>query len=95
MTGAKVWKLSPMDLQSYNLWDGYTRARDEMFAASDTPWAPGYVARSDDKRRARLNIIAHLLSKVKYKKVVHETGSCRSAKRAKNIRLPTTRLVYR
>jgi polyphosphate kinase 2 len=70
--GRKIWKLSPMDLQSYNRWDEYTRARDEMFAASDTPWAPWYVARSDDKKRARLNIIAHLLSKVKYKKVVHE-----------------------
>jgi polyphosphate kinase 2 len=67
--GRKIWKLSPMDLQSYNRWDEYTRARDEMFAASDTPWAPWHVARSDDKRRARLNIIAHLLSKVKYKKV--------------------------
>jgi polyphosphate kinase 2 len=67
--GRKIWKLSPMDLQSYNRWDEYTRARDEMFAASDTPWAPWYVARSDDKRRARLNIITHLLSKVKYKKV--------------------------
>jgi polyphosphate kinase len=70
--GRKIWKLSPMDLQSYNRWDEYTRARDEMFAASDTPWAPWYVARSDDKRRARLNIIAHLLSKVKYKKVSHD-----------------------
>ena len=70
--GRKVWKLSPMDLQSYNRWDEYTRARDEMFAASDTPWAPWYVARSDDKRRARLNIIAHLLSKVKYKKVFRD-----------------------
>ena len=70
--GRKIWKLSPMDLQSYNRWDEYTRARDEMFAASDTPWASWYVAKSDDKRRARLNIIAHFLSKVKYKKVVHE-----------------------
>jgi polyphosphate kinase len=70
--GRKIWKLSPMDLQSYNHWDEYTRARDEMFAATDTPWAPWYVARSDDKRRARLNIIAHLLSKVKYKKVSHD-----------------------
>ena len=70
--GRKIWKLSPMDLESYDRWDDYTRARDEMFAATDTPWAPWYVARSDDKRRARLNIIAHLLSKVKYKKVSHD-----------------------
>ena len=70
--GRKIWKLSPMDLKSYDRWDEYTRARDEMFAASDTPWAPWCVARSDDKKRARLNIIAHLLSKVPYKKVSHD-----------------------
>jgi polyphosphate kinase len=70
--GRKIWKLSPMDLQSYDRWDDYSRARDEMFAATDTPWAPWYVAISDDKRRARLNIITHLLSKVPYKKVPRE-----------------------
>ncbi len=70
--GRKIWKLSPMDLQSYDRWDDYTRARDEMFAASDTAWAPWYVAISDDKRRARLNIITHLLSRVPYKKVPRE-----------------------
>ena len=70
--GRKIWKLSPMDLQSYDRWDDYTRARDEMFAASDTAWAPWYVARSDDKRRARLNIITHLLSKIPYKKLPRE-----------------------
>ena len=65
----KVWKLSPMDLKSYTRWDDYTRARDAMFAATDTAWAPWYVAYSDDKRRARLSIISHLLSKVRYKSV--------------------------
>jgi len=70
--GRKIWKLSPMDLQSYDRWDDYTRARDEMFAASDTAWAPWYVAKSDDKRRARLNIITHLLSKIPYKKLPRE-----------------------
>ncbi|HEX2768595.1 MAG TPA: polyphosphate kinase 2 [Geobacteraceae bacterium] len=65
--GRKIWKLSPMDLQSYSRWHDYTKARDEMFAASDTPWAPWYVAKSDDKNRARLNIIAHLLSSIPYK----------------------------
>ena len=64
--GRKTWKLSPMDIDSYTRWDDYTRARDEMFAQTDTPWAPWYVAHSDDKRRARLNIISHLLSKVPY-----------------------------
>ena len=62
----KVWKLSDMDLKSYARWDDYSRARDEMFAASDTPWAPWYVAHSDDKKRARLNIITHLLSVIPY-----------------------------
>ena len=55
--GRKIWKLSPMDLKSYSRWYDYSRARDEMFAATDTAWAPWYVVRSDDKRRARLNII--------------------------------------
>jgi len=64
--GRKTWKLSPMDLKSYSRWHDYSRARDEMFAASDTAWAPWYVAHSDDKRRARLNIISHLLSKIDY-----------------------------
>jgi polyphosphate kinase len=64
--GRKIWKLSPMDLKSYSRWYDYSRARDEMFTATDTSWAPWYVARSDDKRRARLNIITHLLSKIDY-----------------------------
>ncbi|HTP67061.1 MAG TPA: polyphosphate kinase 2 [Geobacteraceae bacterium] len=70
--GRKIWKLSPMDLSSYSRWDDYTRARDEMFAATDTPWAPWYVARSDDKKRARLNVITHLLGKVPYKDAPRE-----------------------
>jgi len=64
--GRKIWKLSPMDLRSYSRWDDYTKARDEMFAASDTPWAPWHVARSDDKKRARLNIITHFLGRIPY-----------------------------
>jgi polyphosphate kinase 2 len=62
----KIWKLSPMDLKSYSRWYDYSRARDDMFKATDTPWAPWIVVRSDDKKRARLNIIAHLLSQVPY-----------------------------
>ena len=65
----KVWKLSPMDLQSYSRWYDYSRARDLMFAATDTEWAPWYVAQSDDKKRARLSIISHILSKIPYEKV--------------------------
>jgi polyphosphate kinase 2 len=62
----KVWKLSDMDLKSYGRWYDYSRARDAMFAATDTPWAPWFVADTDDKKRARLNIISHLLSRVPY-----------------------------
>ena len=70
--GRKIWKLSPMDLKSYTRWDDYTKARDDMFKAADTAWAPWYVARSDDKRRARLNVIEHILSQIPYKDVPHE-----------------------
>ena len=63
----KTWKLSDLDLKSYRRWYDYSRARDAMFAATDTDWAPWYLAHSDDKRRARLNIISHLLSQVPYK----------------------------
>ena len=65
--GRKTWKLSPMDLKSYDRWDDYTKARDEMFAATDSDWAPWFVARSEDKKRVRLNVINHLLEKVPYK----------------------------
>jgi polyphosphate kinase 2 (PPK2 family) len=68
----KVWKLTSMDLKSYSRWYDYSRARDEMFEATDTNFAPWYVARSDDKRRARLNIINHLLGKIPYKKTPRE-----------------------
>jgi polyphosphate kinase len=70
--GRKIWKLSPMDLESYKRWYDYSRARDEMIAATDTPWAPWFVARSDDKKRARLNIISHLLSQIPYKDLPRE-----------------------
>jgi polyphosphate kinase 2 len=65
--GRKIWKLSPMDLKSYDRWDDYTRARDEMFKATDSSWAPWFVARSEDKKRVRLNVISHLLKQVPYK----------------------------
>jgi polyphosphate kinase 2 (PPK2 family) len=70
--GRKIWKLSPMDLKSYSRWYEYSRARDEMFAATDTDFAPWYVARTDDKRRGRLNIISHLLSKIPFKEAPRE-----------------------
>jgi polyphosphate kinase len=68
----KTWKLTPMDLRSYSRWYDYSRARDDMFDKSDTAWAPWYVAKSDDKKRARLDIIGHILSKIPYKKAKAE-----------------------
>lgn len=70
--GRKTWKLSPMDLKSYSCWYDYSRARDDMFRATDTGYAPWYVVPSDEKRRARLNLISHLLSMVPYKKLPEE-----------------------
>jgi polyphosphate kinase len=64
----RQWKLSPMDLESYARWYEYSRARDMMLAATDTAHAPWYLVRSDDKKRARLNCIAHLLSLIPYEK---------------------------
>jgi len=68
----KQWKLSPMDLKSWSRWYDYSRARDEMFKATDTRYAPWYIVRSDDKKRARLNCIDHLLSQFPYEDVPHE-----------------------
>jgi polyphosphate kinase 2 len=65
----RQWKLSPMDLPSRERWYEYSHARDKMLDATDTKHAPWYVVRSDDKRRARLNVIAHILRQVPYKKV--------------------------
>ena len=62
----KTWKLSPMDLKSYSKWYDYSRARDAMFEATDTAWAPWFVANNDVKKRGRLNIISHLLTQVPY-----------------------------
>jgi polyphosphate kinase 2 len=63
----KIWKLSGMDLLSYSRWFDYSRARDDMFAATDTDFAPWHVAQTDNKRRGRLNIITHLLGQIPYK----------------------------
>jgi len=70
--GRKIWKLSPMDLKSYSRWFDYSRARDEMFSATDKEFAPWYVAHSDDKRRARLNVIKHLLEHIPYEELPRE-----------------------
>ena len=70
--GRKIWKLSPMDLESHRRWYDYSRARDEMLLATDTSYAPWYVVNADDKRRARLNCISHLLSLIPYKEIEQE-----------------------
>jgi len=80
----RQWKLSPMDLPSRRRWYDYSRARDIMLKKTDTRVAPWYIVRSDDKRTARLNTIAHVLSLIPYKKVPHEkiTLPSRSSKGA-------------
>ncbi|MGN7738510.1 polyphosphate kinase 2 [Pseudomonas sp. 22526] len=70
--GRKIWKLTAMDLKSYSRWYDYSRARDEMFKATDTEHGPWLVANSNDKRRARLNILSDLLSRIPYKEVPRE-----------------------
>src|SRR5512137_1182950 len=81
--GRKTWKLLPMDLKSYDRWDDYTRARDEMFAATDVSWAPWFVARSEDKKRVRLNVISHLPGHVPYKDIA-----------AKKVKLPDRKIGH-
>lgn len=68
----RQWKLSPMDLPSRSKWFEYSRARDQMLKATDTKWAPWYILRSDDKKRARLNCIRHILKLIPYKKLPRE-----------------------
>jgi polyphosphate kinase 2 len=68
----KIWKLTGMDLKSYSRWYDYSRARDEMFAATDTGFAPWFVVESNDKKRARLNLISHLLGRIPYEEPPRE-----------------------
>ena len=68
----RQWKLSPMDLESFRRWYDYSRARDRMFEATDTKHAPWHLVRSDDKRKARLNCISHLLNMIPYKQAPRE-----------------------
>jgi polyphosphate kinase 2 len=70
--GRKIWKLSPMDLKSYSRWYDYSRARDDMFTATDTGFASWFVVDSNDKKRARLNIISHLLEQIPYESAPRE-----------------------
>ncbi|WP_374368528.1 polyphosphate kinase 2 [Dongia sp.] len=86
--GRKIWKLSPMDLKSYSRWYDYSRARDEMIQATDTAWAPWYVAQSDDKKRARLNIITHMLGLIPYHEVSRAKVKLPKRQRDKGYREP-------
>ncbi|HKO85372.1 MAG TPA: polyphosphate kinase 2 [Actinomycetota bacterium] len=90
----KVWKLSDMDLKSYSRWYDYSRARDAMFAATDTAWAPWYIARTDDKQRGRLNIISHLLGQVPYKPLVQQDVTLPKRQGAHGYREPDLPLRY-
>jgi polyphosphate kinase 2 len=86
--GRKTWKLSPMDLKSYSKWFDYSRARDDMFKYTHTAWAPWIVADSNDKKKARLNIIADLLSRVSYKEAPREKIKLPKREKDKSYREP-------
>jgi polyphosphate kinase 2 len=89
--GRKIWKLSPMDLESYSKWYDYSRARDDMLLATDTPYAPWYIVQADDKRRARLNCISHLLSLIPYEDVEQEKVKLPKRQKAKGYVEPRDR----
>jgi polyphosphate kinase 2 len=92
----RQWKLSPMDVESFRRWYDYSRARDMMLDHTDSAHAPWYVVDSNDKKRARLNIISHILAQIPYKKVEHEKVKLpkRSDKRAYDDAAPMTRRRY-
>ncbi len=78
--GRKTWKLSEIDIRSFELWDDYSRARDDMFSATDSLWAPWFVANSEDKKRVRLNVIHHFLQHIPYKRLPKRRLNCLNAK---------------
>jgi len=84
----KIWKLSPMDLESHRRWYDYARARDAMLAATDIPESPWYVVNADDKRRARLNCIAHLLSLIPYEELPREKVALPPRQKAEGYKKP-------
>jgi polyphosphate kinase len=90
----KMWKLTDMDLQSYSRWYDYSRARDAMFAASDTAWAPWNVARTDNKKRGRLNIISHLLSQVPYEPLEEKNVELPKRQESGSYKEPSLRPQY-
>jgi polyphosphate kinase len=84
----KIWKLSPMDLESHRRWYDYSRARDAMFAATDTKESPWYVVKADDKRRARLNCISHFLSSIPYEEILPAKADLPPRQKAKGYEEP-------
>jgi polyphosphate kinase 2 len=91
----RQWKLSPMDLQSITKWEEYSKAKDDMLVHSDVPEAPWYIVESDDKRRARINMIAHLLSTIDYQEVKRPTLELpKRPKRTGYQRPPRTQFNY-
>ena len=92
----RQWKLSPMDVQSFNRWYEYSRARDLMFNATDSKHAPWHVIRSDDKRRARLNCISHVLKTIPYRRISPERVKLpkRSMKGSYNDAAPLRRVRF-
>ena len=91
----RQWKLSPMDLESINRWEDYSRAKDEMMAHTDTPASPWFVVESDIKKHARLNMMAHLLSTIPYGDVPHaEGGPAEAADRQRGLRAAAARALH-
>jgi len=90
----KIWKLSPMDVESYRRWYDYSRARDDMFKATDTAWAPWFVVDANDKKRARLNLIAHLLGRIPYKKVPRKKAQLPKRQKAHGYKDPDYQFKY-
>jgi polyphosphate kinase 2 len=90
----KVWKLSPLDLKSYGRWYDYSRARDEMFAATDLPYARWNIVRSDCKRRARLNLITHLLRHIPYQEIPRDKVKLPKRQGREGYREPDVQLNY-
>lgn len=92
--GRKIWKLSGMDLLSYSRWYDYSRARDEMLMATDNAFAPWFIARTDDKRRGRLNIIRHILDRIPYQELPQEPVKLPKRQKPGNYQPPVVGLKF-
>jgi polyphosphate kinase 2 len=90
----KIWKLSPMDLKSYSRWFDYSRARDDMLRTTDRPNAPWFILRSNDKRRARLNLITHLLKQIPYQELPRDRIKLPKRQESDGYREPSYPMKY-